>query len=269
MKQFLPLFAGISFLAAAPLTVLGHGGYLLPDAGYTPEDGLYHRAEVFFDQAGLFFSFGPARKAGRALSIAEKRLAETHELAPQNTEGALRAFGQYADMMRIAHNRAREADEAELYATVAARIQDYIPVLDEISEDIPASKKVPVDREKEYAIDDQTDLLTKLFSLDATEAVNIWLRAVENRMERAEEIARDQNYNVAVFREYEKYALFSAELYALANGTDAARQLAVTIRERALGHLLRFAVVGDQVGPQAKEQFERAFAAAEALSRGE
>lgn len=259
-------------LILASLVLIGFAGGVLaqetelPDPGLTPDHPLYFLERIFED-IGLFFTIGDLKKAERLAKLAQERMAEAKVMAekgkPEFVQKALARYEEHLEKARVRTERAKAKGLKieEVSKMVAEATSKHFAVLDEVLERVPEEAKEAIARAKQVSMTGHKQALKFLAGENPEKAMEISLKAVKERLERARtkmRVGQVEKVKEAI-REFEELDRFGEEISKVAKEVG----LDVTKVEELVGkatsiHLEILSEVYEKVPEQAKEAIEKA-----------
>ncbi|MFC1980931.1 DUF5667 domain-containing protein [Chloroflexota bacterium] len=202
----------------------------LPEPGITPDSPFY-----FLDNwgkgLGLFFAFGPEAKAEKALEYAGERLAEAQAMAAEKRTQALeKATKGYEQFLSVASEKAveatQQASKEDVSEIVAEATGKHLTVLYELKNRLQEQERVSeqaiqaIERAYESSMNGQENALRALSRVNPEEAIEINLAAIENRLERARNKAKEGDTEEVeeALAEAEELSNFGSEISEIAKG---------------------------------------------------
>lgn len=163
----------------------------LPEPGLLPDSPFYF-LKSWSEAIGTFFTFGDVAKAGRYLSLSEKRLAEAKALVEKGKpEFAERAIGRYQEQLNRALTKAEEAktkglDTDEVLTRVSEATLKHEAVLADIYEKVPEQAKPAIERAMEAGArghEEALEAISKEKQAEIMEKVEEKRQEVEEKLE--------------------------------------------------------------------------------------
>jgi tetratricopeptide (TPR) repeat protein len=258
----------ILFLSVSVGTVLAQETQL-PGPGFAPDSPLYF-LERIFEAIGTFFTFGDLKKAERYAFLASERVAEVEAVVEKGRpEAAQIALKRYEDQLNRALARAERAKtKGQNIAQVAEKVAEatgkHLTVLEGVLEKVSEVAKEAITRAKEVSMTGQKNALRALARENPERAIEINLKAIEGRLNRAKVKADEGETEEAekALKEFENLNQFGQEISQIAQGlgkdTTNAEQL---VGKATSIHLEILAEVYEKVPEQAKAAIEKAMEA--------
>ncbi len=168
-KQFYKLFLAsvLTIALVMPLFV-----YAAPSAGIKPGNLLYF-FDITFEHISLFFTFSNEKKAIKALSYADERLAEVEAVANENKpEAVATAMANYQENVSLATAESKEIKDKEkaqnLLSTITDNTSKHQEVLTEVYNKVPDEAKKAIEKAIEVSIKEHEEALKEIQGLKKT-----------------------------------------------------------------------------------------------------
>ncbi len=238
----------------------------LPKPGLTP-DSPFYVFETFFENVGLFLTFGNSNKAKKLANLAGKRIAEARAMVdenkPEEAQGALERYEKHLQtaLGRIKNAKSKGEETGEATKTVAEVSTKHLEVLDAVLGKVPEEAKEGIERARTVSMTGQQEALKVLAEENPEEATRINLKAAESRLERT----RKESEEGDVLRmreaveEFENQYRFGEEISDIAKGQGKNTTTVEQLVGKATGaHLEVLADVYERVPEEAKSSIEEA-----------
>lgn len=163
----------------------------LPKPGILPDSPFYF-LKSWSEAIGTFFTFGDVAKAGRYLSLSEKRLAEAKALVEKGKpEVAERAIGRYQEQLNQALTKAEEAktkglDTDEVLVRVSEATLKHEAVLADVLENVPEQAQEAIKKAMEASMrghEEAIEAISKEKQAEIMEKVEEKRQEVEQKLE--------------------------------------------------------------------------------------
>jgi len=238
----------------------------LPNPGITPDSPFYF-LERMFEGIGTFFTFGDLNKASRYADLAEERIAEVQAMMDkENPEAAQKALARYEFQLNQSLARAERAKNRGkkiegVTEKVAEATMKHLSVLDKVLERVPEQAQEGIARAKEVLMEGHNNALRGLSEENLEKAIEVNLRAAEERLNRAKlKSERDETEKAeGAINEFKEMRQFGEEIAQIAQGLGRDTTAVEKLVGRATSiHLEILAEVYERVPEQAKEAVEGA-----------
>jgi len=155
-----------------PAFVIGQGSVDLPKPGLTPDSPFYF-FDTAFEKVNLFFTFNPERKAQKALSYANERLAEVEVVANKSKSKAVAiAMANYQEKVSLAKTESKKIKDKEkiedLLSTIVDNTSKHQEILAELYNKVPEEAKEAIEKAIEISIKSQEEALKEIQALKKT-----------------------------------------------------------------------------------------------------
>jgi tetratricopeptide (TPR) repeat protein len=250
----------------------------LPSPGLTPDNPFYF-LKIFIEDIGTFFTFSDIAKAERYTYLAQKRIAEAKAMIdkgkPEKVEKALERYQSQLEKALARLERAREEAEEErqerinqVLERVAQATSKHFAVLDEVLEKVPEQAREAILKAKEVSVTGQKNALRVLIKEKPEKAVEIFSKALEQRLNRVREGVDSGDIEEAeeAAEEYDEYAAFGQEISDLAKGIRTGETTVEELVKKATSHHLDVLEnVLEKAPEQARPAIEKVIEASEEI----
>ena len=260
-------FGMVGIIVAIVLTVTAAGGgTAYASQASLPGDTLYS-VKLATEHLRMGLPGDEIAKAERALTFAERRVAEMEALAAQDrTEDLALGIERYDEAIDRVTARIEQANDRGLAtgnvtARVAEATSKHLSVLDEIYEMVPDQAKQAIAHAREVSQRGHENALEALARSNAMRAAEINRSAMRDRLNRARTMAEaeDAEGAVAAVEQFEKMADLGEEISRIARERpDDAGDVEEFIANVVPDHLEVLAQVWQMVPEQARPSIERA-----------
>jgi len=238
----------------------------LPNPGLTPDSAFYF-LERISEGIGTFFTFGDLKKAERYTALATERVAETQAVVEKGKpEAAEKALKRYEDQIERALARAEKAKVKgrsieKITETIAEATGKHLSVLEEVLEKVPEKAKEAIVKAKNTATNSQRNALRALAVESPERAIEINIKAIEARLNRAKVKAEEgetEEVEKALI-EFENQYKFGEEISQIAQGLGKDMTTVEQLISKATSvHLEVLSEIYERVPEQAKPAIEKA-----------
>jgi hypothetical protein len=202
----------------------------------------------------------PRKAADMTLDIIKGRLKKAKEKAEERkNKDVEEALKEYEAMVELSKEIAEKDEDA--LEKLASNFNEQLKSLDEIEDKLSGDVKVKVKEKKLASLEKQRETLGKLAKEKPEKAADIFSKAAEIRLKRANEKAakNETEYAEDEIKEFEKLAKFGNEISEIARGLGKDTTTVEQLVAKATSHHLEILnEVYEKVPEQAKEAIEKA-----------